>query len=234
MKIAFISDLHACLVAVKAVLANCQARGVDRIVCLGDVIDMGPEPAAVVDLLRELDIPTVRGNHDTLNEDSNLPFLKDLEDWTRDQLCAERLTWLADLPLTRAEEIEHVRLLMVHGSPESNTEGLLAETPTDKINGWLATANASMMVAGHTHVPLVRYVREGVAINVGSTTVPFAEANVIPPVGLPFSDYVILEIEAGESAIQQVRLPLDVNALSKAVAQTDMPHRDIYMSVYKQ
>lgn len=45
MKIAFISDLHACLTAVQSVLANCQARGVDRIVCLGDVIDMGPEPA---------------------------------------------------------------------------------------------------------------------------------------------------------------------------------------------
>lgn len=125
-----------------------------------------------------------------------------------------------------------VNLLMVHENPDSNSEGLVAETSANEIDSWLADAEASMMLAGHTHVPLVRYVRQGVAINVGSTTVPFAEANVIPPVGLPFSDYVILEVEAGEVVIQQIRLPLDVDALGKAVAQTDMPHRDIYMSVY--
>tara|TARA_R110002073_G_scaffold6784_5_gene39821 strand:- start:86 stop:841 length:756 start_codon:yes stop_codon:yes gene_type:complete len=234
MKIAFISDLHSCLTALETVLADCKVRGVDRIVCLGDVIDMGPQPVEVVDLLREQGIPTVRGNHDTLDENPSLPFLRDLEDWTRSKLRADQLEWLAALPLSQVEEVEHLRLLMVHGSPESNTQGLVAETPMEDINRWLSESQASVMLAGHTHVPLVRYVREGVAINVGSTAVPFAEANVIPPIGLPYSEYVVLEIESGNTVIQQIRLPLDLDAFRKAMAKTDMPHQDNFMSVYAQ
>ena len=43
MRIAFISDLHSCLKALDDVLLDCEKRGVDKIYCLGDVIDMGPE-----------------------------------------------------------------------------------------------------------------------------------------------------------------------------------------------
>ena len=46
MRIAFISDLHSCLKALDDVLLDCEKRGVDKIYCLGDVIDMGPEPEA--------------------------------------------------------------------------------------------------------------------------------------------------------------------------------------------
>lgn len=231
MKLAFISDLHGCLNALNAVLSDAADRGADAVYCLGDVVDMGPNPGAVVDRLRSSNIETVRGNHDTLDEHPEIPFLKDLESWTEQQLSAEQLTWLSDLPLTRLLEVEGKRLLLTHGAPHSNTVGLVAETPANEIENWLDEANASIVLAGHTHVPLVRHVRNGVAINVGSTCMPFSAAEEIPPLLLPFSDYAMLDI--GESvAIQQIRIPLDLAALAQEVADCRMPHSDALIGGY--
>ena len=232
MRIAFISDLHSCLHALDTVIDDCQKRGAERIFCLGDVVDMGPEPEQVVQRLQALNIPTIRGNHDTLDEHPAAPFLRELEDWTRTQLTAASTKWLGDLPISLFEEVEHARLLMVHGSPYSNTEGLLAETPAEKINQWLNESGANIILAGHTHVPLVRHVRAGTAINVGSTSVPFAEANVVPPIGLPFSDYVILDIQDGATTVEQIRIPMDLAALAKAVKLADMPHAKTFLGTW--
>jgi putative phosphoesterase len=233
MRIAFISDLHSSLNALDTVLDDCKKRGADRIFCLGDVVDLGPEPEQVVQRLCELKIPTIKGNHDTLDEHPPAPFLRELEDWTKTQLTAASTTWLKNLPASLFEEFGHARLLMVHGSPHSNTEGLLAETPAEKINQWLNESGANILLAGHTHVPLVRHVSAGTAINVGSTSIPFAEANVIPPIGLPFSDYVILDIRDGATSVEQIRIPMDFEALAKAVKHADMPYAETFLSTWQ-
>ncbi|MCE9573069.1 MAG: metallophosphoesterase [Deltaproteobacteria bacterium] len=62
MRIALISDLHANLVALDAVLADIAARGADQVVCLGDVATLGPHPREVLDRLRALDGPAILGN----------------------------------------------------------------------------------------------------------------------------------------------------------------------------
>ena len=62
MRIAVLSDVHANLTALDAVLAD--AGEVDAVWHLGDVVGYGPEPDAVVDRLREIGAIGVRGNHD--------------------------------------------------------------------------------------------------------------------------------------------------------------------------
>ena len=69
MRIAFISDIHGNLTALQAVLADIQERSVDQIVCLGDTITMGPQPAEVLKLLRELKCVCVKGNHEAATLD---------------------------------------------------------------------------------------------------------------------------------------------------------------------
>lgn len=213
---------------------DCDQRGVDKIYCLGDVIDMGPEPEQVIAKLRGLNITTIRGNHDSLDENPELPFLRDIEDWTRAQLTEDSYQWLQSLPTILIEEVEQVRLLMVHGSPDAITEGLLAETPSEKINAWLEQHDANIILAGHTHVPLVRHLRAGIAVNTGSTSIPFAEANVIPPTGLPYSDYAILEIRGGISSVEQIRIPMNYEALLNAVEKVKMPHARAFMGTWQR
>ncbi|MEX2401285.1 MAG: metallophosphoesterase family protein, partial [Rhodothermales bacterium] len=64
MRIAVISDIHSNLEALTAVLEEIDARGIEEIVCLGDVVGYGADPAACVDLVRRRCALTVLGNHD--------------------------------------------------------------------------------------------------------------------------------------------------------------------------
>lgn len=63
-RLAFISDIHANLEALIAVLRDIDAAGVDHVVCLGDVVGYGPDPAACVELVSRVCDRIVRGNHD--------------------------------------------------------------------------------------------------------------------------------------------------------------------------
>jgi len=61
-RVAVLSDVHGNLTALEAVLADLDARGITRIVNLGDVVGKGPRGAACVRLVRERDLATVQGN----------------------------------------------------------------------------------------------------------------------------------------------------------------------------
>ena len=98
MRIALISDIHANIVALEAAIADIKERGVDRIICLGDIIDMGPRPVEVIDCLRDLDVACIQGNHDPLDEEPPISPLKEVEEWTIAQLNTEQRSWLSDLP----------------------------------------------------------------------------------------------------------------------------------------
>ena len=91
MPTAVISDIHGNAVALRAVLADIESKGIDRIVCLGDIIGYGPEPLACVDLVRERCAWSLMGDHDfgVLYEPTNFnPGAESAAYWTRDQFDA--------------------------------------------------------------------------------------------------------------------------------------------------
>ena len=63
-KIGFFSDIHANLEALTAVLAKLDELNCDQLICLGDIVGYGADPAACIKILRERDLPCVLGNHD--------------------------------------------------------------------------------------------------------------------------------------------------------------------------
>jgi predicted phosphodiesterase len=65
VRIALLSDVHGNGVALRAVIADIERRGVDRVVCLGDVATLGPEPVESIAALRDLGCDCVLGNHET-------------------------------------------------------------------------------------------------------------------------------------------------------------------------
>ena len=64
MRLAIISDIHGNLVALQTVLADIETARVDQIVCLGDVAANGAQPRDVIEKMRALGCPMVRGNTD--------------------------------------------------------------------------------------------------------------------------------------------------------------------------
>jgi putative phosphoesterase len=248
MRIALIADIHGNRVALEAVLAALRRDGVDRLVCLGDVATLGPEPGPVVETLRELACPCVLGNHDAFLLEPSLvasyteaPPVVGAVDWCRERLPADALDFLRTFrPTVELElELEGSRLLLFHGTPRSSVEDLLATTPADALDRMLEGVEATLLACGHTHVQLLRQHRGRLIVNPGSVGFPFLEpvgAGGGPPTLLPHAEYAVVTLGAGAGAgargavgVELRRLPLDGAALRRAAEACDSPLQELLL-----
>ena len=117
MRVAVISDMHGNDLAFKAVEVDIQKQGVDQIVCLGDAVQGGPQPAGAVQRLRSLNCPVVMGNADAWlitgkeTGDEGIPpeRLKKMEDilkWSLSQLAQEYIDFIASFQPTVSIRLE--------------------------------------------------------------------------------------------------------------------------------
>jgi predicted phosphodiesterase len=153
MRIAVLSDVHANLTALDAVLAD--AGAVDAVWQLGDVVGYGPEPDAVVARLREIGAKGVRGNHDAAAcggpeiEWFN-PEARRAMEWTRNAITATTVEWLAGLP----ERLTEGACELVHGSYREPLWEYVTSEGVARAN--LAVLDGAVRVGlhGHTHMPV--------------------------------------------------------------------------------
>jgi len=152
MKLAVISDIHSNLEALRAVLADLEGAGVQEVVSLGDNLGYGPDPAAVLQLLRRRGIPSVMGNHElALLEPGYLNWFnhqaRQALILNRRRLGPEDLAWVRGLPpyLVRWE----VRL--VHGLPPDSITSYLFETGGSRLARIMSQLPEPLCFVGHTH-----------------------------------------------------------------------------------
>jgi putative phosphoesterase len=231
-QVAFISDLHANLVALDAVLADIDRLGVEEIVCLGDIIDLGPQPVELLARLRERGVRCIQGNHDPLDEHPAHAGLLAIEAWTRAQLDAASLRVLSELPERLSLDFDGLKVLCVHGSPRSDTDQILASTPRETLEGWVAGHDFDVLVGGHTHVQLLRRLDERVIVNVGSVGMPFARA-LLPGKGepriLPRCEYGVVSCVDGVASVELRSVPLDVERYAASVRATSFPDAETWL-----
>lgn len=157
---ALISDIHSNATALRAVLADIESRGIDRIVCLGDIIGYGPDPLECWRLVTEKCHIVIRGNHDQALGMAEMPRFhpraKSALDWTRKKLLEEEdgqaiVDAIANLPRTASEG----NRLYVHGSPAGPTmDYLLPGDAYDKMRMTAEFAKVEVYAFnGHTHIP---------------------------------------------------------------------------------
>src|SRR5262245_316143 len=157
MRIALISDLHGCALALEQVLSRVASQGVDQIVCLGDVATLGPEPERLIALLEATGATCILGNHDEfllrpelVAEYTTIPVLVDSIDWCRSQLSSASIDYIRTflpsytLPLNGSES-----LFAFHGTPTSNTTDLLAITDAATVEEWVGGFAGSVLAGGH-------------------------------------------------------------------------------------
>lgn len=150
MRLAILSDIHANLVALDAVLA--AVGSVDGIRVLGDIVGYGPEPDAVVERLSAIGATGVIGNHDQVaagrlgaelfNRDARTAI-----EWTRDRITALTRDWLGALP----ERAVEGAFTLVHGSPRDPTWEYILDERVAAEN--LAAFATPYCLFGHTHLP---------------------------------------------------------------------------------
>lgn len=178
MKIAVISDIHGNVAALDAVLADAATRQVDQIVNLGDICSGGLFPRETANRLMPLNLPTIRGNHERQLMDQPRERMGLSDRHAADTLLPGQLAWLAALPAT-------IRLsndvLLVHGTPDSDltyfletvTEDGLREATREEVEQRAGSADAAVILCGHTHLQRVMTLDDGrVIVNPGSVGLP--------------------------------------------------------------
>ncbi len=169
MKWAVISDLHANVEALGAVLAKIEAEGVDEILCLGDIVGYGASPNEVVRLVRQSGARCIAGNHDRAAVGVKDPSdfgrnAKRAIAWTARVLDDESHSFLASLPMIRTHED---RVLLFHGAlhPAPNDDLHLSNPlRVQKTMTALRLGGYGVPVGlfGHTHWPGIWREKDGV------------------------------------------------------------------------
>jgi predicted phosphodiesterase len=210
---AVISDIHGNAVALRRVLDDIKERGIDRIICLGDIIGYGPEPLACIDLVAEHCEWSLLGNHDfaVMYEPTNFnPGAAAAAYWTRAQFDAEpdddkrrtRYEFLSNLRVRVAEKTSGnatgFDLLAVHGSPRKPISEYIfpddAVNAPEKLDSIMERVDR-VCIVGHTHVP-------GVFTD---------EPDFYPPEELGEHGYKITEAEKAIINVGSVGQPRDMD-----------------------
>jgi predicted phosphodiesterase len=155
MRIALFGDIHANLEALEAVLADAAGQGVTDYVCTGDIVGYNADPSACLEIIRAMNCPTVKGNHDedasgnhsleTMN-----PVAAAALEWTRQQLTAEQRQWLTRLRMVRQVS----DFTVVHSTLDQPTHWNYVTNRFDAMSNF-SYQFTQVCFHGHTHVPRV-------------------------------------------------------------------------------
>jgi putative phosphoesterase len=177
MRLLLISDLHGNMEALRAILENVSY---DRVICMGDLVDYGPDPMAIIDWIRSNKIPAIRGNHDNavaLHVDCGCGYkYKHLSEATREytwsQITNYEEMFLGSLPMSLDFGFDTLKIRAVHGSPKSFFDYIYPDTSPEKAGQMLEGLDCDYLLAGHTHVPMIRKLQGLTILNPGGAGQP--------------------------------------------------------------
>ena len=225
MKIALLADAHGNLPALEAVLADADAHDCESVWFLGDFVGYGPFPEQTVTALQETCDACILGNYDR----KVLTFPRKRHKWSRrkepakfrafefasDELSERSRAFLEALNETRRLEIAGLRVLLVHGSPASDSEHLDVTTPRERLRELAEQAEVDLICCGHSHQQFDQTVDGVRFVNPGAVGRPEG--------GDPRACYAVLEIERGSLTAHLRRLDYDVQRTLLALRAHDLP-----------
>jgi predicted phosphodiesterase len=240
MRVAVIADIHGNAVALDAVLADLESHPVDRVVCLGDAIQGGPQPAEVVGRLRALGCPVVYGNADAFlltgesGAESLTPQQHAAREWSLAQLSEADRAFIAAFPPTVEIPLPRERrLLCFHGSPTSFDDIIFPETPEEEVRRLLGAHLPAILTGGHTHLQQLRRLDDSLFFNPGS--VGYVYNTRAPGGGLradPWAEYAILSADERRFSIEFCRVPFDVAAWKRITLASGIPGAETMAARY--
>jgi predicted phosphodiesterase len=231
MRLALISDQHANDVAFGCVLEDVERIGVDEIVCLGDVVQGGAEPAQTLGRLAALGCETVLGNADALllevPTDSPEPIterLLEVREWTLSQLDSSQLDRIRSFAPSVRREPDGVALLFFHGSPGSYHDVLLPESGDGPLEPFVGY-DAALLAGGHTHLQWSRRLGDALYVNPGSVGISYDRHR--DPLALrPLAEWALVTVTDGAVAVEFRQVPYAVEEVRAAAARSGRPHAD--------
>ena len=231
MRLALVSDQHANDVAFRAVLEDVERVGVEDVVCLGDVVQGGAEPAQTLDHLASLGCETVLGNADAflleIPADSPEPVTErqlEVRDWTLSQLGPAQLEQIRSFAPVVHREVGGVSLVLFHGSPRSYDDVLLPELGGEALDPFLGH-DAGLLAGGHTHLQWTRRIGDAIYVNPGSVGIAY-DRHEDPPVLRPLAEWALVTVENGVAAVEFRQVRYAVEDVRAAARRSGRPYGD--------
>lgn len=228
MRIAIISDIHANITALEAVLDDLQTQNVERTYCLGDLVGYAAHPNEVIDRIRRNETPTIMGNYDDgvgFDRDECGCAYRDPEEqrlgdlslrWTRRTVTSDRKEFLRSLQAEIRFEVDGKRFRLVHGSPRRMNEYLFEDRPLSSFQRLAATSETDVLIFGHTHKPYLKRVDGVLFVNAGSIGKPKD--------GDPRACYVVLDTR-GEVNVEFRRIAYAIDVEATAIRDSSLPDK---------
>lgn len=240
MRIAVISDIHGNCFAFDNVLRDIRQQGIEQIVCLGDAIQGGAQPAETLQRLRELGCPVVMGNADAfvLDGDEHEPVSERqaaVRAWSLSQLTEADQAFMRQFQPTIDLALEAgKRLLCFHGSPHSFNDVILPHTPDETVRQYLGGFAAAFLTGGHTHTQQLRRLGDSWYFNPGSVSLAYnweraSDGSKVDP----WSDYAILTSEGEITGVTFRHVPFDVAEMTRVIRASGIPYAAELIAIYE-
>lgn len=237
MKTLIISDIHANLTALDAVLEAAEGQGYKDVWCLGDLVGYGPDPNECVERVRQLpNLVCLIGNHDhaalgkipleRFNQDARATAA-----WTQDQLLESNKNYLLSLP----SRVEIEDFTLAHASPRQPVWEYILDPQTAEAN--FEAFETTYCLVGHSHLPLV-FVKQDNGRSPDMRSAPWEEPLQMKPrmilnpgsVGQPRdmdprAAYALLDREA--KTWQAFRVRYDIDQVQQRMLKADLPERQV-------
>jgi predicted phosphodiesterase len=231
MKYAIIADIHANLEALEVVLKDAKEQHCTHYACLGDVVGYNANPKECLDIIREMGMPCIKGNHDEYCSNEGAmegfnPYAAEAVSWTRKQLSPEDRKWL--------RELKYLRLVASFSIVHATLDG---PQRWGYVFDRLAAAasftyqNTNVCFFGHTHVP-VAFIRDSVVrggtyskFKVEPGRKYFVNVGAVgqPRDGNPKAGYVVYDLDEG--TIELRRLDYDIASAQAKIIKAGLPPR---------
>jgi putative phosphoesterase len=219
MIIAVISDIHSNLTALEAVIDKLPIH--DELFCLGDIVGYGPQPNEVIARLVELrPSVTLLGNHDCAVVNGDVQGFSAnaaiAVEWTRREVNEVSRGYLAALKPSARIEREGRTFALFHGSPRDPlNEYIFPGVPATVARSLVKAAFASIVLLGHTHMPMLYRFEDGVLANPGSVGQPRD--------GDPRASFALLTLSQGDVRFEVQRVKYDIDPVADRIFRSGLP-----------
>lgn len=236
--LAVISDIHANIVALDAVLNDIEIQFPEVIeyLCPGDLVGYGPDPTEVIDkILSEKFTVVTKGNHDhavggggrdIANFDQYINkfnrYAQQAIQWQAEILTPEEKTFLYQLPSSRTvtNKKNEINIAIIHGSPQYPLDEYIRPNTAQQkdLFPFMELFELRILLLGHTHIPFIdtaqsEFGQELIMCNPGSVGQPRDRD--------PRASYAVLDLDSFSAEI--IRVDYDIDEVAKRIARVKLP-----------
>ena len=238
MKYAVISDIHGDILALNIALNEIEKENVDKIICLGDTVGIGPYPNECVKRIMSLGdkLIAVRGNHEDrcifgcpefIHDDKKKLTEIELEReaWGRNQLDDESMSFITALPQSTIIEDNGYKIAVMHYPADENNlyKKFMFCFTRDECKEFFKEYNADICLFGHTHISFVSRPDGKWVINPGTLGLPGYKN---------YGTYGILEVNSDKIKYQEHDFKYDYNEVIRSMREINYPDVESMIRIF--